>query len=164
MKCHRRAERERVAACEWTFCCVDPIAMCTCIRRHDLPGTIDIEAEITRRLHQDAPFAVCYADLDHFKEFNDRYSYYDGDRVIRILAKILHDVVKGMCAEQGFVGHIGGDDFIFIIPAIGRERDVRRDRVDLRRVGAVSVFGAGSSRGILFRQGPDEDSCIAFRS
>jgi diguanylate cyclase (GGDEF)-like protein len=82
-----------------------------------LPGTIDIEAEITRRLHQDAPFAVCYADLDHFKEFNDRYSYYDGDRVIRILAKILHDVVKGMCAEQGFVGHIGGDDFIFIVPA-----------------------------------------------
>jgi diguanylate cyclase (GGDEF)-like protein len=82
-----------------------------------LPGTIDIEAEITHRLHQAAPFAVCYADLDHFKEFNDRYSYYDGDRVIRILAKILHDVVKGMCAEQGFVGHIGGDDFIFIIPA-----------------------------------------------
>ena len=82
-----------------------------------LPGTIDIEAEITRRLHQTAPFAVCYADLDHFKEFNDRYSYYDGDRVIRILAKILHDVVKGMCGEQGFVGHIGGDDFIFIVPA-----------------------------------------------
>jgi len=81
-----------------------------------LPGTIDIEAEITRRMHQNAPFAVCYADLDHFKEFNDRYSYYDGDRVIRILAKILHDVVKGICAEQGFVGHIGGDDFIFIVP------------------------------------------------
>jgi len=83
-----------------------------------LPGTIDIEAEITRRLHQDTPFAVCYADLDHFKEFNDRYSYYDGDRVIRILAKILHDVVKGMCRDDGFVGHIGGDDFIFIIPAL----------------------------------------------
>ena len=82
-----------------------------------LPGTIDIESEITRRLHQKTPFAVCYADLDHFKEFNDRYSYYDGDRVIRILAKILHDVVKGVCGEDGFVGHIGGDDFIFIIPA-----------------------------------------------
>lgn len=82
-----------------------------------LPGTIDIESEITRRLHQTAPFAVCYADLDHFKEFNDRYSYYDGDRVIRILAKILHDVVKGICGEHGFVGHIGGDDFIFIVPA-----------------------------------------------
>ena len=81
-----------------------------------LPGTNEIEAEIGRRLAAEVPFAVCYADLDHFKEFNDRYSYYDGDRVIRILAKILHDVVKGLCGEEGFVGHIGGDDFIFIIP------------------------------------------------
>ena len=61
-------------------------------------------------------FATCYADLDHFKEYNDRYSYTEGDRVIRILAMILHDVVKGVCGEAGFVGHIGGDDFIFIIP------------------------------------------------
>jgi diguanylate cyclase (GGDEF)-like protein len=88
-----------------------------------LPGTIEIEAEIDRRMRVSVPFAVCYADLDHFKEFNDRYSYYDGDRVIKILANLLHDVVKGLCAEAGFVGHIGGDDFIFIIPA-ARVNDV----------------------------------------
>jgi GGDEF domain-containing protein len=81
-----------------------------------LPGPPGIEAEIARRLTTPELFAVCYADLDHFKEYNDRYSYYDGDRVIRILAKILHDVVKGVCGENGFVGHIGGDDFIFVIP------------------------------------------------
>jgi GGDEF domain-containing protein len=81
-----------------------------------LPGAVEIELEVQRRLSPGVLFAMCYADLDHFKEFNDRYSYYDGDRVIRILAQILHDVVKGLCAEQGFVGHIGGDDFIFIIP------------------------------------------------
>ncbi|MDB4915738.1 MAG: hypothetical protein JWM95_3382 [Gemmatimonadetes bacterium] len=82
-----------------------------------LPGAVEIEATVTRRIESDARFAMCYADLDHFKEFNDRYSYYDGDRVIRILAKILHDVVKGLCGEEGFVGHIGGDDFIFVIPS-----------------------------------------------
>jgi GGDEF domain-containing protein len=81
-----------------------------------LPGAGAIEAEITRRLGGPEKFAVCYADLDHFKEYNDRYSYYEGDRVIRILAKLLHDVVKGICGENGFIGHIGGDDFIFIIP------------------------------------------------
>jgi GGDEF domain-containing protein len=81
-----------------------------------LPGAVEIEAEIARRIDSRTPFAMCYADLDHFKEFNDRYSYYDGDRVIRILAKIQHDVVKGVCGEHGFVGHIGGDDFIFVIP------------------------------------------------
>src|SRR5207249_4183736 len=61
-------------------------------------------------------FAVCYADLDHFKQYDDRYSYNDGDRVIYILSRILHDVVKGMLGNRGFVGHIGGDDFIFVIP------------------------------------------------
>jgi diguanylate cyclase (GGDEF)-like protein len=81
-----------------------------------LPGAVEIETEISRRLDLSEAFAVCYADLDHFKEYNDRYSYYDGDRVIRILAKILHDVAKGTCGEEAFVGHIGGDDFIFIMP------------------------------------------------
>ena len=84
-----------------------------------LPGTVEIEADVQRRLVAGEQFAMCYADLDHFKEFNDRYSYYDGDRVIRILAKILHDVVKGLSGERGFVGHIGGDDFIFVIPVAG---------------------------------------------
>lgn len=81
-----------------------------------LPGANEIERELTRRMELSGSFAACYADLDHFKEFNDRYSWYDGDRVIRILAKILHDVVKGTCGEEGFVGHIGGDDFLFVIP------------------------------------------------
>lgn len=87
-----------------------------------LPGAPDIERAIMKRLEKSEEFAVCYADLDHFKEFNDRYSYYDGDRVIFILSRILHDVVKGLLGDRAFVGHIGGDDFIFIVPVdeIGR--------------------------------------------
>ena len=81
-----------------------------------LPGPTEIDREIRRRMDRGELFAVCYADLDHFKEFNDRYSYYDGDRVIGVVARILHDVVKGMLGADGFVGHIGGDDFIVIIP------------------------------------------------
>jgi diguanylate cyclase (GGDEF)-like protein len=81
-----------------------------------LPGAAEIDAEIGRRMAADTPFAACYADIDHFKEYNDRYSYHQGDSVIKILSRILHDVVKGMCGPEGFVGHIGGDDFIFVIP------------------------------------------------
>ena len=81
-----------------------------------LPGTNEIERELRRRMDVAAQFAVCYADLDHFKEFNDRYSYYDGDRVIYLLSRVLHDVVRGMLGSDGFVGHIGGDDFIFVTP------------------------------------------------
>ncbi len=80
-----------------------------------LPGATEIERELKRRMDREERFAVCYADIDHFKEFNDRYSYYEGDRVIYLLSRVLRDVVKGLCPKDGFVGHIGGDDFIFVI-------------------------------------------------
>ncbi|HEX7050063.1 MAG TPA: diguanylate cyclase [Longimicrobiales bacterium] len=80
-----------------------------------LPGTVQIERDMAERLRRGEVFAVCYADLDHFKEFNDRYGYNEGDGVIRLLARILRDVVKGH-ARTGFIGHIGGDDFIFNVP------------------------------------------------
>ena len=79
-----------------------------------LPGTVQIERNIGDRLLTGEAFAVCYADLDNFKEFNDRYGYNHGDHVILLLSRILRDVVRGL-ASDGFVGHIGGDDFIFIV-------------------------------------------------
>ncbi len=80
-----------------------------------LPGTNHIARDMQKRLTAGERFAVCYADLDHFKEFNDRYGYQYGDGVIRLLAQILRDMVRGL-APGGFVGHIGGDDFIFNVP------------------------------------------------
>ena len=79
-----------------------------------IPGTVQIERNIGHRLSQNEEFAVCYADLDNFKEFNDRYGYNHGDHVILLLSRILRDVVRGL-APDGFVGHIGGDDFMFIL-------------------------------------------------
>ncbi len=80
-----------------------------------LPGTNHIARDMQSRLEASETFAVCYADLDHFKEFNDRYGYALGDAVIRLLSRILRDIVRGL-APGGFVGHIGGDDFIFNVP------------------------------------------------
>ena len=80
-----------------------------------LPGTVQIQRDIAERLRTGEKFAVCYADLDHFKEFNDRYGYVHGDRVILILSRILREVVRAY-SPAAFVGHIGGDDFIFNAP------------------------------------------------
>src|SRR5204863_7783509 len=89
---------------------------CATSRYIRIPMKTKIEPAMRRRMERGELFAVCYADLDHFKEYNDRYSYNDGDRVIYLLSRILHDVVRGMIGKQGFVGHIGGDDFIFVLP------------------------------------------------
>ena len=80
-----------------------------------LPGPAIIEREIERLLKLQAEFAVGYADLDNFKAYNDYYGYYRGDKVIQLSSRIIKDVVFDLCRE-GFVGHIAGDDFIFIVP------------------------------------------------
>jgi len=81
-----------------------------------LPGPGSIEREINRQLRLKERFAICYADLDNFKAFNDYYGYVYGDRIIRLTGRILRDVVFDLCPE-GFVGHIAGDDFICVVPA-----------------------------------------------
>ena len=80
-----------------------------------LPGPAVIEKEIERQIELGQQFAIGYADLDNFKAYNDYYGYFYGDRIIRLTSRIIRDVVFDLCRE-GFVGHIGGDDFIFIIP------------------------------------------------
>ncbi|QDZ28376.1 GGDEF domain-containing protein [Noviherbaspirillum sp. UKPF54] len=76
-----------------------------------LPGNVPINEHIDRLLAGGARFAACYADLDHFKPFNDVYGYRKGDDVIQLTGRIL-----GMHCDpnRDFVGHIGGDDFIVL--------------------------------------------------
>jgi diguanylate cyclase (GGDEF)-like protein len=80
-----------------------------------LPGPNIIEDELTKQIEAQSTFSVCYADLDNFKAYNDYYGYFYGDKIIRLTAKIIKDVVFDLCRE-GFLGHIAGDDFIFIVP------------------------------------------------
>jgi diguanylate cyclase (GGDEF)-like protein len=76
-----------------------------------LPGNITIENEILARLEANQPFAVLYLDLNSFKAYNDTYGFIKGDEVIRETAKI---ILKEADKDRGFVGHIGGDDFIVL--------------------------------------------------
>jgi GGDEF domain-containing protein len=80
-----------------------------------LPGPSAIEYEIDKRLQTGEKFAVCYGDLDNFKAYNDYYGYVYGDKMIRMTSLIIRNVVQDL-TPLGFVGHIGGDDFIFIVP------------------------------------------------
>lgn len=76
-----------------------------------LPGNVTIENELLKRMGANQPFAVLYIDLNDFKAYNDIYGFVKGDDVIRDTAKI---VLTQSLADEGFVGHIGGDDFIVI--------------------------------------------------
>jgi diguanylate cyclase (GGDEF)-like protein len=79
-----------------------------------LPGNIAIEQMLRRRIEQNVPFAVCYADIDNFKAYNDTYSFLKGDAVIQQTAHVLLEAVEQAGNRDDFVGHIGGDDFVVI--------------------------------------------------
>ena len=83
-----------------------------------LPGNSSIQRAIERLLGQ--PVAVCYLDINHFKPYNDTYGFARGDEVINMVARIVSNVTKPL-GENGFAGHIGGDDFVFIVPLEGVE-------------------------------------------
>jgi diguanylate cyclase (GGDEF)-like protein len=80
-----------------------------------LPGNISINREIQERLDKKKDFAFGYADLDYFKPFNDRYGFSRGDEVIKITGRLILGIVKAKQPQDSFVGHVGGDDFVFII-------------------------------------------------
>ena len=80
-----------------------------------LPGNIAIERVLTKKLQKGETFAVCYADLDNFKGYSDRYGYIRGSDLIKMTGEVIHEAVQKNADENAFVGHIGGDDFIMII-------------------------------------------------
>jgi GGDEF domain-containing protein len=79
-----------------------------------LPGNSTILHETTARIDSGAPFALAYLDIDNFKSFNDRYGYARGDEVLVVTCRILTTVVSELAGTDGFVGHVGGDDFVFM--------------------------------------------------
>jgi diguanylate cyclase (GGDEF)-like protein len=79
-----------------------------------LPGNHSINTEIRRRLGEGQPFALLQVDVDHFKSFNDYYGYGRGDEAIQLLGRILSESVYRSGDPEGFVGHIGGDDFVVL--------------------------------------------------
>jgi diguanylate cyclase len=63
-------------------------------------------------MEQDAPLSIMMIDIDHFKKFNDSYGHQVGDQVIRLVAKVLQDIV----GEVGLAARYGGEELIAVLP------------------------------------------------
>ena len=80
-----------------------------------LPGNVQIQAEMKKRLLNKETFGVLYFDLDNFKAYNDIYGFLQGDEIIKFTART---ILKNTHTEESndcFVGHIGGDDFVALV-------------------------------------------------
>jgi len=80
-----------------------------------LPGNVQIQAEMKKRLLGKQEFAMLYIDLDNFKAYNDVYGFFKGDEIIKFTARTILRNVHAHSLKDSFVGHIGGDDFVAIV-------------------------------------------------
>ena len=79
-----------------------------------LPGNVLLLKELEKRVKAQSPIAFSYVDLNKFKEFNDSYGFEKGDKVILHTASIIMNGLEKFGNHTDFLGHIGGDDFVFI--------------------------------------------------
>ena len=102
-----------------------------------LPGNIRIQEEIERQVREARPFAVLYCDLDNFKTYNDQKGFVRGDRLIQSTARIIQDAIVEFDPAEGFVGHVGGDDFVAVVNPDIAEQVAKRicERFDGSRSG-----------------------------
>ncbi len=103
-----------------------------------LPGNIPISQHIERLLKRQGNFVACYADLNHFKPYNDCYGYWRGDEMIRLMARI---AMEQCDAQRDFLGHVGGDDFILLFQSLDWRARCERI-VAAFNAGAIDLFDA----------------------
>ena len=82
-----------------------------------LPGNKVVTDRIKEALDNKENVCVIYADLDNFKAYNDNYGFAMGDDIILYTSQVLKKALNAFDLANGFIGHIGGDDFVVIIPS-----------------------------------------------
>ena len=102
-----------------------------------LPGNNTIMEVIQDSIDCGLDMGLIYTDLDNFKSYNDAYGFSAGDDVLMFCSEVLQEALQEDCGGDGFLGHIGGDDFVMMVPL-----------EDMEKVGAtvVSKFDSGAPR------------------
>ena len=76
-----------------------------------------IHDELIRWRRYKRPLCVAVVDVDHFKRFNDTFGHQTGDRVLKIIGKILRQRLR----EVDFIARFGGEEFVIILPETSTE-------------------------------------------
>lgn len=94
-------------------------------------------------------FCLAMIDIDHFKQFNDNHGHVVGDKVLRFVANIIKNQIKGV----DLLARFGGEEFVVLLPdtqldgATKAADNIRRtiqdtryvDKKTKKKIGAVTV-------------------------
>lgn len=93
-----------------------------------LPGNVAISRNVLEALKTGIDQVLVYCDLDNFKSYNDKYGFGKGDDIIKLTGEIINEAIA-LSDGPTFLGHVGGDDFVFMAP-----------RTDIRRIADYIIY------------------------
>jgi diguanylate cyclase (GGDEF)-like protein len=100
-----------------------------------------LEDELARVERFGGSLAVVVADLDWFKDVNDRHGHPAGDTVLREFAVLLEETVR----DVDLAGRWGGEEFVLVLPGtdlMGGAQLAERIRAALARRTVLAVDGS----------------------
>ncbi|MDR9438112.1 MAG: sensor domain-containing diguanylate cyclase [Halomonas sp.] len=123
-----------------------------------------LEEEILRSRRYGTPLCVATCDLDHFKRVNDRHGHAVGDSVLRDVAHLMKDAMR----QHDRVIRLGGEEFLILLPGVGREgacRAVERLRQCLETTPVADEgLALTLSAGVAELQGNEEADALMERA
>lgn len=90
----------------------------------DLPNREEFYVRLEAALHESSQkrlqMALVYIDLDGFKPVNDVHGHYVGDKVLKVTAQRLREVLR----HTDVAARIGGDEFALILHGVKKRSDI----------------------------------------
>ncbi|MGE5196944.1 MAG: GGDEF domain-containing protein, partial [Deltaproteobacteria bacterium] len=109
-----------------------------------------LKEEQKRSARQRAKFSLLMLDIDHFKDYNDKFGHIAGDLVLKTLSTTILDFLKGLTPV---VSRFGGEEFCIILPHIDKKEahivaeelraKIEMTRIILRRQEATITVSIG---------------------
>jgi diguanylate cyclase (GGDEF)-like protein len=93
------------------------------------------DQHVEKAEHQGQPLSYIIVDVDHFKSINDNHGHAVGDKVLKMLATLLHSSVEG----RGFVCRYGGEEFSVLLPQTDIEQATQLAEAMRARIERTSI-------------------------
>lgn len=120
---------------------IDPLT--SLANRRRLNTVMNVELARAARLEE--TISCLMIDIDHFKQFNDRFSHEAGDYVLQEVGKLLQHATRD--PEMAF--RYGGEEFLLLLPGFDAETSLSRAEQIRHKVADMNLVFSGQELGSI---------------